>query len=165
MTSNNVITRPATPADAAAMGQLGELLVRMHHDFDPQRFLEPTPQTAQGYGAFLGRQIGEPDAIIIVAERDGNIIGYAYGSVEGYDYMSLRGPAGALQDIVVDPAYRRQGVGRMLLDAIIAALEARGVPRTLLSTAVRNEAAQRLFASVGFRPTMIEMTKETTERG
>jgi len=29
-----------------------------------------------------------------------------------------------------------------------------------LSTAVKNEAAQRLFASVGFRSTMIEMTRE-----
>jgi RimJ/RimL family protein N-acetyltransferase len=30
----------------------------------------------------------------------------------------------------------------------------------VLSTAVRNEAAQRLFARAGFRPTMIEMTRE-----
>jgi RimJ/RimL family protein N-acetyltransferase len=30
----------------------------------------------------------------------------------------------------------------------------------VLSTAERNEAAQRLFASMGFRRTMIEMTRE-----
>jgi RimJ/RimL family protein N-acetyltransferase len=29
-----------------------------------------------------------------------------------------------------------------------------------LSTAERNEAAQRLFASMGFRRTMVEMTRE-----
>jgi ribosomal protein S18 acetylase RimI-like enzyme len=74
--------------------------------------------------------------------------------------MSLRGPAGVFHDIVVDPAHRGQGIGRVLLDAAIAALTARGAPRVVLSTAERNEPAQRLFASAGFRRTMIEMTRE-----
>jgi ribosomal protein S18 acetylase RimI-like enzyme len=74
--------------------------------------------------------------------------------------MALRGPAGLLHDIIVDPGYRRRGVGRRLLEAVIENMTARGAPRLVLSTAARNEAAQRLFASVGFRPTMIEMTRE-----
>ena len=65
-----------------------------------------------------------------------------------------------LYDIVVDPAHRGEGVGRMLLDATLAALEARGAPRAVLSTADRNEAAQRLFERAGFRRTMVEMTRE-----
>ncbi|MGH9422080.1 MAG: GNAT family N-acetyltransferase, partial [Thermoanaerobaculia bacterium] len=69
-------------------------------------------------------------------------------------------PAGAIQDIVVDPAQRGQGVGMKLLDAINAALAAKGVPRVVLSTAEQNETAQRLFARAGFRRTMIEMTRE-----
>ncbi|WP_431857664.1 hypothetical protein [Azospirillum sp.] len=39
-------------------------------------------------------------------------------------------------------------------------LVARGAPRLLVSTAARNGAAQRLFASAGFRRTMIEMTRD-----
>jgi ribosomal protein S18 acetylase RimI-like enzyme len=74
--------------------------------------------------------------------------------------MSLRGPAGVLYDIVVDPAHRGQGVGRLLLDATLEALKAKGAPRVVLSTAERNEPAQRLFARAGFRRTMIEMTRE-----
>ena len=73
--------------------------------------------------------------------------------------MSLRGPAGVIQDLIVDPAFRGRGVGRQLLDAAIAALTARGAPQIVLSTAARNETAQHLFASAGFRPTMIEMTR------
>jgi RimJ/RimL family protein N-acetyltransferase len=34
-------------------------------------------------------------------------------------------------------------------------------PRIVLSTMVANHAAQRLFARYGFRPTMLEMTRET----
>ena len=152
--------RPATPADLPALGRLGVLLVRLHHDFDPQRFIAARPGTEQGYAGFLGTQLDDPDVVVLVAERDGAVVGYTYAGVEGWDWMALRGPAGVLHDIVVDPAARGQGVGRLLLDATLAALTARGAPRVVLSTAAGNEAAQRLFARAGFRRTMIEMTRE-----
>lgn len=156
----HITIRPAAPADLPAIGRLGALLVRTHHDFDPERFIAATPQTEHGYASFLGTQLMEPNVVVLVAEWNGEVLGYAYAGVEGRDYMSLRGPAGVLYDIVVDPAHRGRGVGRVLLDATLAALEARGAPRVVLSTAERNEPAQRLFAHAGFRRTMIEMTRE-----
>jgi ribosomal protein S18 acetylase RimI-like enzyme len=142
------------------IGRLGALLVREHHDFDPQRFIAAMPGTENGYASYLGSQLEEPSVVILVAERDGKVIAYSYSGIEGTDYMSLRGPAGAMYDIVVDPDYRQQGVGRMLLDATLDALESRGMPRVVLSTAEKNVAAQRLFDRAGFRRTMIEMTRE-----
>jgi ribosomal protein S18 acetylase RimI-like enzyme len=161
MSSPAFPVRAAMPADLKAIGRLGALLVRMHHDLDPDRFIAATPQTEHGYGSFLGTQLAEPNVVILVAERDGEVVGYTYAGVEGTDYMALRGPAGVLYDIVVDPAHRGQGVGRLLLDATLEALQAQGAPRVVLSTAVRNETAQRLFARAGFRRTMIEMTRES----
>jgi ribosomal protein S18 acetylase RimI-like enzyme len=154
------VIRPATRADLPALGRLGALLVRLHHDFDPARFMAAAPRTERMYASFLGDQLKQPDVIVLVAERDGEVVGYTYAGIEGHDYMALRGPAGVLYDIVVDPAHRGHGIGRRLLDATLAALEARGAPRAVLSTAERNEAAQRLFARAGFRRTMIEMTRE-----
>lgn len=158
--TSTVNIRPAAPADLAAIGRLGALLVRMHYDFDPARFIAATPQTERRYGSFIGTQLEEPNALILVAVHHREVIGYAYAGVEGYDYMSLRGPAGVLHDIVVDPGHRGRGVGRMLLDAALAALKTRGAPRVVLSTAEGNDSAQRLFARAGFRRTMLEMTRE-----
>ena len=152
--------RPATPADSAAIGRLGALLVRTHHDFDPKRFIAATPQTERGYATFLGAQLEAPDVVIFVAEHNGRVIGYSFANIEGHDYMSLRGPAGILHDIVVDPAHRGQGIGQKLLDATLDALDARGAPQVVLWTAERNEAGQRLFVRAGFRTTMLEMTRE-----
>lgn len=143
-----------------AVGRLAALLVRGHHGFDPLRFIPERPDTARNYGGFLATQLREEDVIVFVADREGDIVGYTYAGVEGYDYMSLRGPAGALYDIVVDPAHREHGVGRALLEATVAELKVRGAPRVVLSTAERNVAAQTLFARAGFRRTMIEMTRE-----
>ncbi len=132
----------------------------IHHDFDPDRFIAPRPGTPEGYGAFLVSQLERKDAVVLIAERDGAVLGYAYAALEGNDWMALRGPAGVIHDLVVDPQRRRAGAGSMLLKAAVTALTDKGAPRIVLSTAERNHTAQRLFASAGFRPTMIEMTLE-----
>lgn len=154
------LIRPAAPSDLEALGRLGALLLRTHHDFDPDRFIAETPRTEQGYRSFFGSQLDKPDILLLVAERDGQVVGYTYSEIEGNDWMMLRGPAGVLHDIAVDPAHRGQGIGQLLLDATLDALEAKGAPRVVLFTAERNESAQRLFARAGFRRTMIEMTRE-----
>ena len=159
----SISIRRADAADVETIGRLGALLVRTHHDFDPKRFLPATSRTEQGYGSFLGSQLDHPDIIVLAAERDGEVVGYTYAGMEGTDYMALRGPAGVLYDIVVDPAERGKGIGRMLLDATLEELRMRGAPRVVLETAERNEPAQRLFDRAGFRRTMIEMTRELND--
>jgi ribosomal protein S18 acetylase RimI-like enzyme len=136
------------------------MLVVEHHDFDPQRFIAPIPDLPKRYGEFLILQSERRDKIVLVAEKAGEVVGYAYGGVEGNDYMVLRGPAGELYDVVVDPEHRREGIGTRLLDAALAELERLGAPRVVLFTAEKNRAAQAMFVGAGFRRTMIEMTRE-----
>jgi ribosomal protein S18 acetylase RimI-like enzyme len=157
----NVTIRAATSDDVPTLGRLGALLVRLHNQLDSKRFIPATPKTEEGYGWFLGTQIDKPDVFVCVAETDAKVVGYFYAGMEGMDYMALRGPAGALYDIVVDPAFRGQGIGRQLLTKALAMLKDRGAPRVVLSTAQGNEAAQHLFETAGFRRTMIEMTRES----
>ncbi len=47
---------------------------------------------------------------------------------------------------------------------MVSELESRGAMRVILFTMVSNEAAQALFASRGFRGTMIEMTRNTPSK-
>jgi ribosomal protein S18 acetylase RimI-like enzyme len=154
------VIRRATRVDLPQIGRLGALLVEAHHAFDSQRFLAATSRTKDAYAAYLGTQLDAPGAAVFVAEETGEVIGYAYVAAESYDYMALRGPAGVLHDIIVDPERRRGGVGKLLLEAVLGFVLERGLAQIVLGTAVRNEVAQRFFASVGFRPTMIEMTRD-----
>ena len=146
------------------MGRLGALLVQEHHHFDARRFLAASNGMADRYASFLGSQLNDPDVVLLVAESDATVIGYAYAALEGYDWMALRGPAAAIHDIVVDPRHRGRGVGRLLLTETLSCLQSRGAPRVVLSTAERNEPARRLFERMGFRRTMVEMTRELDGR-
>lgn len=157
---DSLVIRPAERVDLPRLGRLGSLLVEEHHDFDPQRFLATSPRMPAEYAGFLDTQLEAPDAIMLVAHIDEDVIGYLYATVQGVDYMTLRGPAAMIHDLIVDPEYRSRGVGEALIEAALQALAARGAPRAVLMTAARNTEAQRLFGRLGFRPTMIEMTRE-----
>ena len=143
--------------DLPAVSRLAAMLVRQHHRFDADRFMLIEP-VEQGYRWFLGTQLGNPDVVLLVAELEGAIVGYLYGAVEERDWNMLLDQHGAIHDVFVDEAARRRGVGRALLTEAFRRLEPR-VPRIVLSSATANHEAQRLFASVGFRPTMVEMTR------
>ncbi|MGH7285462.1 MAG: GNAT family N-acetyltransferase, partial [Polyangiaceae bacterium] len=72
----------------------------------------------------------------------------------------LRDAVGALNDILVAPEWRQKGIAKKLALETFARLEKMGAPRIILKTAAKNVTAQRFFKSIGFRETMIEMTRE-----
>jgi ribosomal protein S18 acetylase RimI-like enzyme len=158
----DIVIRRATRSDAPSLGRLGALLLRTHYEFDPLRFMAPGEDPEGGYAWFLGTQLREDDMVVFVAERpgDGGIVGYVYAGLEPRSWKELRDAAGFIQDVVVDPGARRSGAATLLLEAAIAWLRGRGVPRVMLWTAEQNADAQRLFVKLGFRRTMIEMTRE-----
>jgi ribosomal protein S18 acetylase RimI-like enzyme len=155
-----IVIRPAGPADLPVLGHFGAQLMRVHHDFDTRRFLPPGTDSERGYAWFLGRQLEDKDCLVLVAELDGEVIGYVYAAVEPLSWKELRDEAGFIHDLVVAPAHRGSGAGSQLLDAATEWLRGRGMPRVMLWTAEQNVGGQRLFARHGFRRTMVEMTKE-----
>ena len=158
--SDDVVIRRATIADLPALGRLGALLLRTHYEFDPQRFIAPGDNVEEGYAWFLGTQLRQKDVAIFVAERGGDVLGYVYAGIEPHSWKELRDEAGFIHDIVVDERGRRTGLASALVERAVAWLRERGMPRVVLWTADRNDVAQRLFVALGFRRTMIEMTRE-----
>ena len=161
----DVSIRRARPADSDALGRLGASLMRAHYAFDERRFLAPGANAESGYAAFLETQLTSPDSLVLVAERatgdtPATVIGYVYAGIEPLSWKELRGESGFVHDLLVSDEARAFGVGQRLLDAAMAWLKERGVPRVMLWAAAPNSGAQRLFMRNGFRPTMIEMTKD-----
>jgi ribosomal protein S18 acetylase RimI-like enzyme len=151
--------RPALKSDEQALGQFGAALMRQHHASDPRRFLMVDNPEA-GYGWFLVSQLSDPDSFVAVAERSNEVVGYILAEVGGTSWKDLRGPGGFIHDIYVDERARGEGVGRELLRAALAWIRSRGMSQTVLFSKSGNESAQRLFAKMGFRETMVEMTRD-----
>lgn len=160
-----IAIRPATKADADALGRLGAEMVRFHHRIDPARFFTLAEPIDPGYGRFLAGETQNARAVVLVAEAlddagAARIVGYVFARMEPRSWEALLDASGVIHDVFVDPPARRQGAARALLREAIARLEALGAERVVLMSAWPNREAQALFASLGFRNTMVEMMRE-----
>jgi GNAT superfamily N-acetyltransferase len=158
--TESVSIRRATRADLPALGELGALLMRTHYEFDGSRFMAPGDDADEGYAWFLGTQLDDGSVAVFVAEREGELIGYVYAGIEPQSWKELREECGFIHDVVVHHQGRGMGVASKLIEAAVEWLASRGMPRVVLWTAEQNTDARRLFERLGFRRTMVEMTRE-----
>jgi ribosomal protein S18 acetylase RimI-like enzyme len=122
--------------------------------------MPPGENPEKGYEWFLRSQIQEEQAVVLVAEQEGIVVGYVYAALEPRSWKELREPAGFIHDVVVSEQSRHSGIGQALVESVCGWLQSHGAPRVILWTADQNILAQRLFSRLGFRRTMIEMTLE-----
>lgn len=92
----------------------------------------------------LAAYLDRPDRAIFLAYVDGGLAGQI---VLRTNWNRLA----YVEDIVVDAAYRRRGVGRQLMDRAVEWARRRDLPGIMLETQDNNTAACGLYESCGFR--------------
>ncbi|MCU0693376.1 MAG: GNAT family N-acetyltransferase [Polyangiaceae bacterium] len=153
--------RNARNDDLEAVGRLAGRLVRLHHDFDPGRWMMPDGVEA-GYARYFATQLTNPRTVILVAEDETTheIVAYAYAALEERNWAELRDECGRLHDVFVTERARRQGLARAMLRECVERLAAMGTPLVVTTAAWQNRTSQALIKSLGFRPTVIELAKD-----
>ena len=132
-----MIVRPAEPRDADAVLALMEGLTRpgVADDAEPQR------------GVFLAH-LEHEDALVFVAELDGELAGAV--SLWIQPRLNWTTPQGWIPDLYVDPAFRRRGAGRALLDTCAEEARRRGCHVLVLESGHHRADAHRLYEAYGF---------------
>ncbi len=125
----NVLLRAASVVDLDAIMALEErLFVTDAWSRETMRL-----ELAGPHGHYLAA-VDEADALL----------GYAGAA------LPSGGDFGEIQTIGVDEAARGRGLGRTLMEALLAEARRRGIPRMLLEVRADNPVAQSLYASLGF---------------
>lgn len=83
-----------------------------------------------------------PMAWNVVARADGGVVAFACAHVVADELM--------INDLAVDPAARRRGIGSRLLRHLIEGARIRGCRRASLEVRPSNEPARALYAAFGF---------------
>lgn len=132
--------RPVVAADAAACGLI------IHDAFaaiaDQHNFSRDFPSVEAATTAVVQRRIAAPGFYGVVAERDGQIL--------GSNFLDERSPIGGVGPITVDPAQQNVGVGRRLMEAVIARASARKLPGIRLVQDAFHNRSLCLYTSLGF---------------
>ena len=78
----------------------------------------------------------------LVAEEDGAVVGYVVAHAAADE--------GEILNLGVAPSHRRRGVGRALVERVLALLVQQGVRVVYLEVRESNAVARRLYQSLGF---------------
>lgn len=89
-----------------------------------------------------------PDDLLLVAERDGRIIGFCHATLT--PYLASDG-YGEILALVVQAKAQRQGIGKALLEAAASWVHAQGFARVRLGSGAHREDAHRFYEAQGFR--------------
>ena len=91
--------------------------------------------------------MADPDAVVLVAEVDGALVGYLLG--HGPLTFHANGPVAAVSEVAVAAGHRGAGVGRALMGAFEDWAAARGAP--LVGVATRRAAG--FYGALGYAET------------
>lgn len=109
------------------------------------------PIEAEAFGAerwspaMFWNELANGHFYLVATDDDGAVLGYAGLTVAPPDEAWV-------QSIAVRGDAQGRGIGRALLEALLAEAARRGARRTLLEVAADNARAQRLYAMYGFEP-------------
>ncbi|MEU4370140.1 ribosomal protein S18-alanine N-acetyltransferase [Micromonospora chersina] len=95
--------------------------------------------------AMFWNELANGHHYLVATDDDGTVLGYAGLMVAPPDEAWV-------QNIAVRRDAQRRGIGRLLLEALLAEAARQGVRSTLLEVAADNGPAQRLYAMYGFEP-------------
>ncbi len=108
------------------------------------RYVTPLDQLLRYYDV--------PREGFLIAEIEGKIVGYVVGNT----IISKEGcKEGHILDIAVDPVYRRQGIGTILIEHILEMFKKRGADKARLEVKLKNTEARKFYSQLGFFETQI----------
>jgi ribosomal protein S18 acetylase RimI-like enzyme len=158
-----VVIRPATAADADSIGALWAELVAYHRAIDPDLPMA-APDGARRYAQLLMQRLDDPYTRVFVADDNGRSVGFVLGMiVDLVPDIFAQEPCGFLADIYVESAYRRRGIGRALVRALVDWFKERGAPYFDWQVASSNEEGLAFWRALGGRDLMVRMRADVED--
>ncbi len=128
---NAMLIRSATPEDITKIMNLAE-----------------QAETAAHWGEREYKALFDPDtprrvALVACKEQTSEVSGFVIARCEGEDWE--------IENVVVEPKWRRQGIGGELIRVLLSRARQEGAVSVLLEVRESNTAARELYAKWGFR--------------
>lgn len=131
-----------------AIVRLWEEMLDYHKDIDP--IFTRVPGGSKKYEKFISGSFGSSKQQLFVALDDDKAVGYAFIVILNPPPPLGKQKYGFITDMAVRRAYRRQGIGKMMLDEIMNWCRNKRLKRLELSVASRNRIGNSFWARTGF---------------
>lgn len=153
-----IVVRRAGLRDVDDILPLWEEMMRFHAALDPR--LEVGPEGASYMRRVFREWLRSEDCRVLVAEAEGEIVGYIVGRVADNPPVFRLRTYGHISDICVAPEWRRRGVGRRLYGALREWFKEEGLSVVQLNAAHRNPTSLAFWRAMGFEDYLHRMWRE-----
>jgi GNAT superfamily N-acetyltransferase len=154
-----MITRLANPGDHDAIFPMLRQLRLRQQQLDVALY-QLHPDAERRFLRWVGEVGEDPRTTLLVAEEQGQIIGFVYATIEQDLPIYLHDEFAVIREWWVEPAFRRRGVGKALIELAIKELAGIGVCQLRVRTAAGDVDARALLGRCGFRAGTCEMVKD-----
>lgn len=142
--------RSADTGDIAGLARLNLQVQQLHLDSEPDFFRMPDSVEVEG---FFEEALSDQDKQILVAVEGRSVAGYLLAEVRERPETPFMVSRRWLQldQIGVDPAFRRRGYGRSLVSEAVSRAREMGITELQTGVWAFNEPSLGLFEAEGFR--------------
>ncbi len=154
------VIRLATRRDIPAMVVLWEELMDFHRVRDP--FFTRSDNGGDIFAQFVGENIRNDSACVLVATVEGKIVGYCQGMLDRHPPALQEPNFGQVLDFGVTAEYRRAGIGEQMFRALCEWFRREGVRRIEVRHSTFNEIGARFWPKMGFQPYLQTLFLELT---
>jgi ribosomal protein S18 acetylase RimI-like enzyme len=151
----NVRIRPVNSADVMDLVELTQSVDLNSGVFSGRPLLnDDTAHLARRFSEIIS--VGSR-TLLVAVDESGALVGLLVAKQEEIGAIDPV-PALHVSHLLVNPKYRRRGVGRMLLVAAVHFAEERGIDHMLATAAAGSREGNRYLARLGFAPLVVHRT-------
>jgi GNAT superfamily N-acetyltransferase len=126
---------------------------------DPQRY-GLVDDLKTHYRRWFGKMAEDPRMTVLVAEDEGELVGFLVASVEKDPPIYRVGEFAVIHDLWLNEAHRKHGVGRQLIKSAQEKFESLGIKQMRAEAIAGDSIVQHMFELCGFRPCTAMMVYE-----
>jgi len=157
-TASEAVVRPARSEDYAGVCRVMDMADELHRDRLPWLFALPNTQPRTE--AYVADLLQREDSAVFVADA-GQLVGVAVGLLRAAPELPvfIQQRWGVLDGLVVEAAWRRRGIGRLLVQQVEAWSIASGAPWLEVNVYDVNPEARRFYEKLGYLALSVKLRK------
>ena len=154
----DVQIRDGRVKDAENVLKIWYELIDYHHEIATMDF-EMNPEASELWLNFYKTHVRSRTKKVVVAEKDGKIIGYTMGSIEERPPVFKILHEALITDMCVSQRYRRKGIGTALVNEFVKWAKQNRIKYVVMKMVPENKKGKKFWDSLDFETIMLKRQK------
>jgi GNAT superfamily N-acetyltransferase len=134
-----------------------------HHGLDPVYYVNNSEDLDKKFEDYTKKAINDDEPMILIAEVDGELVGFVTYNKESNDYMDSNiTEYGVVIELFVKESFRGKGIGALLLNEVEKYFKSQGMKFMEIQCSTFNDNALKFYSSKNYKNRQTFVFKDLT---